>query len=225
MAMSDLYRSPGDLPQVVPVFPLEAALLLPRGDLPLNIFEPRYLAMVDDALAGERLIGMVQPRVGPEGVDTATTPALAEIGCLGRLTAFQETGDGRYLITLTGIARFRILEEIASDAPYRRCRITTAPFRHDFKPRHGEEAVDRAGLISTFRAYLAANGLETDWESVNRASNETLVNALSMLSPYGAREKQALLEAADLATRAEVLIAVTEMTLAREGGETGPSLQ
>ena len=222
MAVKHSYGQPGEVPNVVPVFPLPGALLLPRGELPLNIFEPRYLAMVEAALKGDRVIGMVQPRPDEE---EAEAPHLSDVGCLGRLTAFQETGDGRYLITLTGVCRFRIAEEIAADTPYRQCRISIAEFADDLTPQAGEEGVDRSRLLDMFRKYLDANGLETDWDSIDRASTETLVNALSMMSPYGTREKQALLEAPDLSTRAEVLIAVTEMALARDGGGDGSTLQ
>jgi len=225
MVINEGYHSPGDLPAVIPVFPLAGALLLPRGELPLNIFEPRYLAMIDATLAGDRVIGMIQPRIGPDGVDMSEPPALCDIGCAGRLTGFQETGDGRYLVTLTGIARFRIVEEIDAGTPFRQCRITAEPFAADFDEDQGQAGVDRAKLLKTLRDFLDANDMETDWESINRASTETLVNALSMLSPYGPREKQALLEAEDLDTRAEVLIAVTEMALARASDEPGPSLQ
>lgn len=222
MAVNRPYGRAGDVPNVVPVFPLPGALLLPRGELPLNIFEPRYVAMIDEALAGDRVIGMVQPKAGEEDEET---PALSDIGCLGRVTSFQETGDGRYLITLTGVCRFRIAAEIAGEKPFRQCRISIADFTDDLTPRCGEEDVDRSKLLDTFRKYLDANGLETDWESINRASTETLVNALSMMSPYGVREKQALLEAPDLSTRAEVLIAVTEMALARGDDDSGSLLQ
>ena len=222
MACNKPYGRPADLPKVVPVFPLEGALLLPRGELPLNVFEPRYVAMIDHALAGDRVIGMVQPR--PDQNDT-DPPRLSEVGCLGRLTSFQETGDGRYLITLTGVCRFRVVEEVAGDTPFRRCQVSIADFVDDLTPRCGESEVDRDRLLDMFHQYLDANGLETDWDSIERASTETLVNALSMMSPYGAREKQALLEAPDLSTRAEVLIAVTEMNLARGGDGGATTLQ
>ncbi|MEJ8574930.1 LON peptidase substrate-binding domain-containing protein [Microbaculum marinum] len=225
MTINRPYHGPRELPQIVPVFPLSGVLLLPRGDLPLNIFEPRYLKMIDDVLAGDRMIGIIQPAIGAQGPDEREVPALADIGCVGRVTALQETGDDRYLITVTGISRFRVVEELEVTTPYRQCRITTEPFGEDFTASYGEDAVDRQKLLATFRAFLDANDMETDWESVNRASNETLVNALSMLSPYGPREKQALLEADDLNTRAEVLIAVTEMALARDSDDFGPSLQ
>ncbi len=208
------YRGPEDLPDAIPVFPLSGALLLPRGQMPLNIFEPRYLAMVDAALAGDRIIGMIQPLAEANG---AGTPDLQAVGCAGRITSFSETGDGRYAITLTGIARFRLLEELPpeDEVPYRSFRITSGPFAPDFF-NAGENEVDRETLLGAFRAYLDAHNLEADWESVDNASNEALVNAIAMISPYGPAEKQALLEAPDLKTRAETLVALTEVTLARE---------
>lgn len=216
------YRKADDLPDVVPVFPLSAALLLPGGRMPLNVFEPRYLEMVDAAMAGDRLIGMVQPR--PDGsLGDDGEPALCEVGCIGRITSFGETGDGRYLIALQGVCRFRVIEELAGAPPFRRCRI--AVFAADLNEEHGAEEVDRQALLKAFKAYLDANGLEADWDSISRAGNATLVNALSMMAPYGASEKQALLEAPDLRTRAETLIAITEMALARAHGDFGTSLQ
>lgn len=207
------------LPEIIPVFPLAGALLLPRGQMPLNIFEPRYLQMIDDALASNRVIGIIQPdATQPDSSDLA----LQSVGCAGRITGFQETGDGRYLITLTGLARFRWLEEIETPKLYRTYRVTSDPFASDFVVR-GESDVDRDMLLDAFRAYLEANDLEADWESVDRASNESLVNAFAMLGPYGPAEKQALLEAPDLKTRAETLIALTEISLVREGSK--PSLQ
>ncbi|HEY8268408.1 MAG TPA: LON peptidase substrate-binding domain-containing protein [Xanthobacteraceae bacterium] len=218
MPMNPVYRSPADLPAKLAVFPLAGALLLPRGELPLNIFEPRYLAMIDDALKAERLIGMIQP---DESKGSSQHPELFKVGCAGRITQLAESGDGRYLLTLTGIARFRILEELAATTAYRQCRVDFAPFAGDFVPQHGEEAVDRPALMRTLKAYLEANRMEADWSDIKNAPTEALVNGLSMMSPYGAREKQALLEAPDLKTRAETLIAVTEMALAtRDGSET-----
>ena len=209
------YEAPGDLPQVIPVFPLPAALLLPRGQMPLNVFEPRYMAMIDAAIRTERVIGMVQPRFEEGAVDLSGNPPLCAVGCAGRITSLQESGDGRYFVTLTGIARFAVTAELEAVTPYRLCRVTAVPFADDFRARHGEAAVDRSALIATFRRYLEANDLEADWPSVERASNEALVNALSMMSPYGPAEKQALLEARDLEARAQTLIAITEMALAR----------
>lgn len=219
------YDGPEDLPTQIPVFPLAGALLLPRGRMPLNIFEPRYIAMVDDALRGDRVIGMIQPQLADEAGERNDHPRLCPIGCVGRLVSFQESGDGRYLITLTGIVRFRIAEEIDAGTDYRQCRITTEPFLDDYTPHFGEDAVDRSALLSTFKAYLEANELETDWESVDKASNEALVNALSMMSPYGPAEKQALLEAPDLKSRAETLIAITEVDLVRGDGDQTTRLQ
>ena len=217
------YRCPNDLPEVIPVFPLPAALLLPRADMPLNIFEPRYVAMVDTALAGHRLIGMIQP--DDEQAACARGPGLCAVGCAGRITSFAETGDGRYMITLTGVARFRVVEELAAATEFSQCRVTALPFIGDFAPRCDETAVDRGAVLKTFRAYLDAHNLEADWESVGRASNETLINGLAMMAPFGPAEKQALLEAPDLRARAETLVALTEMSLAGEPGGSGHSLQ
>jgi uncharacterized protein len=223
MPINMVYRSPSDLPASLPVFPLPAVLLLPRGEMPLNIFEPRYLQMFDEALAGDRLIGMIQPEF--DQPEDAPHPPLVEVGCAGRITGFQETGDGRYLVTLTGVTRFRIAEELNVMTPYRRCRPVYDEFVEDLVPGAGEEAVDRTALMRTLKAYLSANQLEADWSGIRGASNEALVNALSMMSPYGAREKQALLEAPTLKTRAEILVAVTEMDLAKTRGDTDTSLQ
>ncbi len=222
MPINLAYRSPADLPEVLPVFPLSSVLLLPRGEMPLNIFEPRYLQMFDDALAGSRLVGMIQPEF--DAPEDAAHPPLVEIGCAGRITGFQESGDGRYLVTLTGVARFRLAEEVVAATPYRQVRPDFGPFAEDFVPGAGEEAVDRHALMRTLKAYLEANQLDADWSGIRGASNEALVNALSMMSPYGAREKQALLEAPDLKTRAEILVAVTEMDL-KTRGDAETSLQ
>jgi Lon protease-like protein len=212
MAGNRRYEAGDDLPATAPVFPLAGALLLPSGQLPLNIFEPRYLAMVDAALAGNRMIGMIQPALdSPQG---AEPPLLCDVGCLGRITQFGETGDGRYLITLTGVSRFHLVEEVPGELLYRRCRISFDRFSDLAEPRKGEDAVDRGALLRTFREYLTQNGLEADWESVNRASNAGLVTALSMMSPWGPPEKQALLESPDHAARARTLIAITEIALA-----------
>jgi uncharacterized protein len=224
MPINAAYRGPGDLADVIPVFPLAGALLLPRGQMPLNIFEPRYLAMVDDALTGgRRLIGMIQPDTAHPGPEAK--PNLFRIGCVGRITQLGETGDGRYLIELTGVARFRIVEELAVPTPYRQCRVTYAPFADDFIARKGEDAVDRPTLLAALAAFLKANDLKADWDGIENAPNEALVNALAMMSPYGAAEKQALLEAPDLKTRAEVLVAVTQIELAKGKTEGETPLQ
>jgi uncharacterized protein len=219
MPMNAEYRGPVDLPGTIPVFPLPGALLLPRGQMPLNIFEPRYLAMVDDALRdGHRLIGMIQPNPAQGGTDDK--PALYAIGCAGRITQLAESGDGRYLIELTGVARFRVEQELAVKTAYRQCRVTYAPFADDFVARKGEDKVNRDALLVALRDFLKANDLKADWDGIEQAPNEALVNALSMMSPYGAAVKQALLEAPDLKTRAETLVAITKFELAKKDGET-----
>ena len=223
MASNAVYRGPVDLPETIPVFPLPGALLLPRGQLPLNIFEPRYLAMIDDALKGVRIVGMIQP----DEAKTASPmmPTLYDIGCAGRITSFEETGDGRYLITLSGICRFRLVEELPVTTPYRQCRVDFTAFASDFMANLGDDEVDRDALLGTLSAYLDANRIEADWSGIREAPVEALVNGLSMMSPYGAREKQALLEAPDLKTRADLLIAVTEISLAEKGEDGETSLQ
>jgi Lon protease-like protein len=224
MPMNAEYRGPQDLPEVIPVFPLPGALLLPRGQLPLNIFEPRYLSMIDDSLRdGHRLVGMIQPDEA-HPVDEEN-PHLYKVGCVGRITQISETGDGRYVLQLTGVARFRVKEELAAQTDYRRCRVSYEPFADDFIARKGEEAVDREGLLKSLSAFLEFNNLKADWEGIEKAPNEALVNALAMMSPYGAAEKQALLEAPDLKTRAEVLIALTEIELAKTDSSDDTPLQ
>jgi uncharacterized protein len=224
MPMNAVYRGAADLPENIPVFPLPGALLLPRGQMPLNIFEPRYLAMVDDALRdGHRLIGMIQPDTSQPGPEDK--PHLFKIGCVGRMTQFAETGDGRYLVQLTGVARFRVESELDVSTPYRQCRVTYAPFADDFIARKGEEGVDRKALLAALSAFLKANDLKADWEGIDNAPNEALVNALAMMSPYGSAEKQAMLEAPDLKTRAEILVAITQIELAKAKIEGETPLQ
>jgi Lon protease-like protein len=189
--------------------------------MPLNIFEPRYLEMIDDAMRdGHRLIGMIQP--DPAHPGPADKPNLFKVGCIGRITQLAESGDGRYLIQLTGIARFRVEEELHVATAYRQCRVTTVPFADDFIGHKGEQEVDRKALLESLQAFLKANNLKTDWQGVESAPNEALVNALAMMSPYGTAEKQALLEAPNLKARAEMLIAITEIELAKKNtdGET-----
>jgi len=221
-AGNEVYDGPGDLPPVVPVFPLAGVLLLPRRLLPLNIFEPRYLAMVEAALAGDRLIAMIQPKVSATGAVLPASPALESVGCLGRLTQYAETGDGRLMIGITGIARFRTVQELATTTPWRQIEIDTTGFLGDFEPGRGEEAVDRAAVLRTLDAWLTANSLEIDRSSFEEAGNEALVDGLAMMSPCGPREKQALLEAEGPARRAELLVAITEMALAGGATPGGP---
>jgi hypothetical protein len=215
------YQGPADLPDTIPLFPLPGALLLPRGSLPLNVFEPRYLAMVDDALAGERTIGMVQPAPGVEDSELAGTPPLQTVGGAGRIVAFAETGDGRYRITLAGISRFRILEAVPSPAAYRLAKISAADFAGDLVPPKDQDRVDRDGLVTTFKAYLDQNRIRADWDAIGRAPIETVVNVLAMISPFAPAEKQALLEASSLLDRAETLVALAEMALAGGGPAAG----
>ena len=213
MKLNKIYRRAGELPDVMPVFPLAGALLLPRRPIQLTIFEPRYLAMLDDALAGERLIGMIQPTAGEEAEEPA--PELCPIGCIGRIVQYAEIGDDRCFLTLRGVARFRVAREETTSKPYRLVRPDFSGFTDDFEEGSGESSVDRTGLVDALRAFASANRIKIDWDDVEKASNETLVNGLAMLSPYGAKEKQALLEAADLKSRAEILVAISQMELAR----------
>ena len=222
MSMNKAYAAPDELPATIPVFPLAGALLLPRGDMPLNIFEPRYLAMIDDALRGHRLIGIVQPL--PEASDSAKAPPLFTVGCVGRITQFAESGDDRVFVVLTGVARFRIVKEVLAMTQYRQCAVDYDAFVSDFTPRAGEDAVDRKAVLAALRQFAKSTNQEVDWKSINEAPNEALVNARSIMSPFGPKEKQALLEAGDLKTRADVLVAITEMELAR-GGAEGAGLQ
>jgi Lon protease-like protein len=216
--MNKVYEGPRDCPEIIPVFPLPRALLLPRGQMPLNIFEPRYLAMIDAALGAERVIGMIQP--DSDADPDSGAPKLSRVGCAGRIVQFAETGDGRYLISLVGFARFVMVEELSVTTPFRQCRVSYERYAADFLPRAGERDVDRAGVLEALRAFAEASGLKVDWQEIEQAPNEALVNALSMMSPFGPREKQALLEAPDLKTRAEMLIAITEMELSKS--QSGP---
>jgi Lon protease-like protein len=224
MPMNANYRGPADLAEIIPVFPLSGALLLPRGQLPLNIFEPRYLAMIDDSLRdGHRLIGMIQPDVTHSG--NPDHPKLFQVGCVGRITQLGETGDGRYHLELTGVSRFKVVTELKVATAYRQCRVDYFPFVDDFTARKGEDLVDRREVLRVLQAFLKANNLKVDWDGIEQAPNEALVNALAMMSPYGAPEKQALLEAHSLKERAEILVAVTEMELARKKTSGEPPLQ
>ncbi len=203
--------SAADLPRTLPVFPLPGALLLPRGRLPLHIFEPRYLQMVDDCLkTRDRLIGMVQPREVPGGGD----PKLQSIGCAGRLTALSETEDGRYMITLSGVSRYRVTQEIEGFAPYRRCDVSWDGFERDLGQPERDAGFDRDRFLTLLGRYFDAEELKTDWSSLSEAEDELLINALSMMCPFAPEDKQALLEAPDLTTRRETLVTLIEFALA-----------
>ncbi len=208
-----------ELPAILPIFPLTGVLLLPRGRLPLNIFEPRYLAMTRDALAGERLIGMVQPMgVGPES--PKGSPPVYPTGCAGRITAFAETEDGRFLITLTGVSRFRIREELPLLHGYRR----VVPDWHEFSADRedgGEAEIDRDRLMRGLEAFFQRHQLSADWEAMRGAPAERLVTTIAMVCPFEPSEKQALLEAPDLAERARLLTAIVEMAAANRPADSG----
>ena len=203
------YRQVADLPQLIPVFPLDGALLLPGGELPLQIFEPRYLNMVDDVMAGDRIIGMIQTRTGGD----RARPSLAVVGCAGRITSYNETSDGRYLITLTGICRFEAGEELDLRLPYRQLRARYDRFGDDLdrdeRAVAGEKA--RARFAKALKSYLNHRELDIDWETAHDAPLEALVNSLCMGLPFEPAEKQAFLEAPDLAGRFEVLTTLLEI--------------
>ena len=204
-----------DLPATIPVFPLPGALLLPRGRLPLHIFEPRYLAMIEDCLkTPTRLIGMIHPRE----VRGTSEKRLHAIGCAGRLTGFSETEDGRYMITLTGISRFRVIEEVQGFTPYRRCNVDWGGFSRDLGDAETDRGFDREGFLDLLGRYFQAMQLSTDWSSLKEAEAELLINSLSMLCPLAPEDKQALLEAPSLTTRRETLVTLMEFAL-RGGGE------
>ena len=204
----------GDLPAVLPVFPLAGALLLPGGRLPLNIFEPRYLQMVADALAGDRLIGLVQPC--EDGIEQGSAK-IYETGCAGRITAFSETEDNRYLITLTGLIRFAVEQELAMANGYRRVTPGYARFRADLAEDGG--LIDREGLLQALEAYFDSNGIEGDWETIRETPDERLVTSLAMVCPFEPPEKQALLEALTLPERAETMTAILQMSAHDSAGE------
>ena len=204
-----------DMPDVIPVFPLPGALLLPRSRLPLHLFEPRYLAMLDDVLkTSSRLIGMVQPYDGPSG-----GAKLHSIGCAGKVTAFSETEDGRYMITLSGASRFRITEEVEGFTPYRRCKVNWQGFDNDLGPVEKDPTFNRPKFMDALGKYLTEEGLSTDWESLGEAEDELLINSLSMLCPFEPEDKQALLEAPSLTTRRETLMTLIEYALRGGSGE------
>ncbi len=208
-----------DLPDTIPVFPLPGALLLPRARLPLHIFEPRYLAMLEDTMkTPTRLIGMIQPHDGQMG----GANGLHTIGCAGRLTAFSETEDGRYMITLSGISRFRVVEEIDGFTPYRRCKVSWTGFDRDTGPVEKDPGLNRETFFPALRAYFEAEDLRTDWESLEEAEDELLINSLSMLCPFEPEDKQALLEAPSLETRRETLVTLIEFSLRGGGGGEDP---
>jgi Lon protease-like protein len=205
-----------DLPETIPVFPLPGALLLPRARLPLHIFEPRYLAMIDDTLkTTDRLIGMVQPREVP-GSDQEK---LHSIGCAGRLTTFSETDDHRYMVTLSGISRYRIIEDLDGFQPYKRCKIAWEDFSRDTGNTETDAGFDRAGFLALLERYFEEQQLSTDWGSLEQAEDEMLINSLAIVCPFTPEDKQALLEAPSLTNRRETLVTLLEFALRSGDGE------
>lgn len=213
-----------DLPPVIPVFPLSGALLMPGARLPLQIFEPRYLSMTEDAMSGDRMIGMIQPRVR-EQLEPDDHPGIYDTGCVGHISSYSETGDGRYLISLSGLCRFRVEKELPLLNGYRRVQVDYAPYGKDLEEAGpgsaAADAIDRDHLLAVLKRYFEQRQLEADWESIEDTSNGGLVTALSMLCPLAVEEKQALLEADGICQRAEMLIALLEMGVAGAGFDAG----
>lgn len=210
----------GNLPDVVPIFPLPGALLLPRSRLPLHLFEPRYLAMLDDAMkTSDRLIGMIQPNsmAGKQG------SGLHVIGCAGRITQFSETEDGRYMITLSGLSRFRFLSEVEGFTPYRRAQVSWDGFERDLGPTDTDKAFNRSEFMALLSRFFESRDLSTDWETLKEAEDELLINSLSMLLGFEPEDKQALLEAPSLSTRRETLVTLIEYAL--RGGDDKEVMQ
>ena len=211
----ELYRKLTDLPETIPVFPLSGVLLFPRWSLPLNIFEPRYLNMIDDAMSGSRIIGMIQS-LGDDRVN----PSLAATGCAGRITSYAETDDGRYLISLTGICRFGIRAELDVTTPYRQVAADWPPFERDLTTPPESSLPERLNLVNSLKRYTQINSMEVDWEAVEHAPMETLINALCAGCPFGPQEKQALLEAITVADRAQTLITLLDMDVPGDDSST-----
>ena len=205
------------LPEIVPIFPLTGVLLLPRGKLPLNVFEPRYLAMTEDALSGNRMIGIIQPS---DPLSRASVPPVYPIGCAGRITSFSETDDGRYLITLTGVCRFEMVRELPIVRGYRRVDVSWERFAADLD-EPGTSLFDRARLVEGLRTYFKIQGISANWDAIESTPDERLVTSLAMICPFEPSEKQALLECRSLSERASMMIAIIEMSvLDKRGGDT-----
>ncbi len=200
------------LPAHVPLFPLEGVLLLPRGHLPLTIFEPRYLKLVENVLGQGRFLGIIQPLSAP---DENNKVKLQKTGCLGRISSFNEMEENRFFITLTGVARFQVAQTLDVATPYPQVLADYEPYHEDLVANVGALDVNRQGVLDVLRRYLEATNMSIDWQAIESADNESLINSLCIISPYGVQEKQALLEANTLAERAEILIALTEMVLAQ----------
>jgi uncharacterized protein len=215
--------SSADIPASIPLFPLSGALLLPYARRPLNIFEPRYLEMIDHALKGDRLIGLIQPQDTSEESPQGEVP-VQKIGTVGRITHFEETDDARYFVILEGVCRFEFVKDVPTLSPFRRAMVTTAPFASDFDREFGEEGVDRDRFLKMMRDYAEFGDFDLNWEEIEKTGTADLVNFCCMVSPYGAAEKQALLEAGSLEARAETLIAMAEFEMAKGDSEQAPRL-
>ena len=211
----ETYHKLSDLPETIPVFPLSGVLLFPRWSLPLNIFEPRYLNMIDDAMSGHRLIGMIQ-----SNGDDRVHPSLVGTGCVGRITSYSETEDGRYLISLSGICRFQVVEELDVNTPYRQVKPDWAAYELDLIAPSENTLPDRLTLVNSLKRYTQINSMEVDWEAVEHAPMETLINALCAGCPFGTIEKQALLEAPSVADRAQTLITLLDMDVPGDDSST-----
>ncbi|MGE0628128.1 MAG: LON peptidase substrate-binding domain-containing protein [Hyphomicrobiaceae bacterium] len=223
----DRYRSPDDLPKRIALFPLRGVILLPRADLPLNVFEPRYLSLVTDVLSGNRIVGIIQPETTsgvPESPQGRSVP-LKRIGCAGRLTAYRELADGRFHITLTGVARFVVQNEADSSEPYRLADVGYDKYSLDLADDESAEEIDREALLGVLKAFLATRRLQADWDAVERAPLEPLINGLSLMSPFGPEERQALLEAENLSERAKILMTLAEMAIAGGDMDDGGRMQ
>ena len=214
--------TPAELPASIPLFPLSGALLLPFSHRPLNVFEPRYVEMIDNALAGNRLIGLIQPEDTSEESPRGRAP-LQKVGTVGRLTHWEENGEGRYFIILEGLARFEVVSELTVLTPFRQATIDATAFASDFNHDFGEEEVDRDRFLKMMKDYAEFANFELNWDEIKKTGTAELVNFGCMVSPYGAREKQMMLEARSLRDRAETLIALAEFEMAKGG--TGAALQ
>lgn len=203
-----------DLPSEFAVFPLPGALLMPRGKLPLNIFEPRYKAMTEDALGTGRMFGMIQP--DPTQKEGPTGPGLFRVGCLGRLSSFAETDDGRFTITLTGVIRYVVRTELEERRGYRRVRGDFAPFLGDLNLEPQAIGLERDALLTALRSYFNHRGVDANWDAIKRLTDDGLVTTLAMVCPFEPVEKQALLEAGTIAQQAEMLLTLLRM------GAVGP---
>lgn len=217
--MSQTYLNHSDLPDQFPVFPLTGAVLFPRWQLPLNIFEPRYLNMIDDAMAGQKIIGMIQSFGGDK-----SHPTLAKIGCIGQITSYNETSDGRYQIVLSGLARFLVKDELTLPAPYRQVSACFADYAEDLESPSLHDMPPRLRLETALQIFIDNNGFNTDWETVEKTDYETLIHALASGCPFRPIEKQALVEAVDLKTRCEILIKLLSMNPFANGhdSQNGP---